>query len=72
MPQSTLRHFELTILKPKSPADPSRVPAESARVDFYRQGATVVAQATVGPSGTTQVSVYDAGKIQAGDLVQGG
>jgi hypothetical protein len=72
MSQYTLRRFDRTIYKAKSASDSSRIPAPSARVDFYLQGATVSSAATIGTSGNTTVSVYDSGQIAINDVLQVG
>jgi hypothetical protein len=68
----TLRRFDQMIYRAKSASDPSRVPAPYAPIEFYYQGATVSASATIGTSGTTTLSVYDPGRLRANDVVQVG
>ena len=71
MALAVLRRFDLVVLGSKSSIDDAQAPAPGARVDFYRQGATVAADATV-EGGSAVVDVFDLGQIVANDEIQAG
>lgn len=63
-----LRRFDIYVYKPKGGGDPALVPAASATVGFFRQGATVsVATSVGGGAENVPVTVYNSGAIQAED-----
>jgi hypothetical protein len=73
MPNARLRRFDITIYRHKSAADSTQIPHAFARIDFYRQGATVSsASITIDPNSTAVVDVYDSGKLRRGGTVTAG
>jgi hypothetical protein len=67
-----LRRFDITVLRSKTDADSTQTTLSSARVDFYRQGATVSASVTVPPTTPTVANVYDLGSLTNGSVVTAG
>lgn len=60
---------DLTIQRAYSGADTRLVPAPSAQVDVYKQGATVSSTKSLS-GGTDTIAVYDTGGIVVGDVLQ--
>src|SRR3990172_10193698 len=69
MPQLEIRKFSTTIYKDKSANDAAQIPAGSATIAVYKQGASVSATATVLATDTT-VSVRNIGRLVAADNLQ--
>lgn len=69
--QPVLKRFDITVYKNKDgTTDPPQVPAQ-AKIEFYRQGATVkVAPPTITPTDFTTVTVYNTGDILQTHIVQ--
>ena len=72
-----LSRFDIRVFKDNAPpSDLSQVPAAGAFIDFYKQGATVSAPATVPVTVgepdpiATDVNVYDAGTLAVTNLLQ--
>jgi hypothetical protein len=64
-----LRHFRVQVFKDASASDTSQVPAGSATVEFFKQGAGVKTGATFGDGVGGVISLYDIGRIKKGDTV---
>lgn len=63
-----LKRFDMTVYKNKDGSDPAQVAAE-AKIEFYRQGATVKTGVTVSSSAIV-VTVFNTGDILTGHTVQ--
>lgn len=64
------RRFSVTVTKDKTATDTAQIPAESADVDLYLEGASASEAKTLTQSTPTTLTVYDAGDVLASDTLQ--
>ena len=64
-----LRRFDLTELRDKSSGDRAQVPMVGARIDLYRQGATMSSGGSIAGGGDLTVDVQSVGALVVGDTV---
>jgi hypothetical protein len=64
-----MRPIQLGVFLDYGPTDPRQVPASSATVAAYKQGATVLETTSCSAHAATQVSVANSGRLELGDLV---